>query len=115
MAVASDIVAGSITLTNGVAAFTTSGVNMQTRGVLPGWQILLDTLGLVLTINTVTGENAGTLTNLCPSAATGTFTVGNWRIRPQSDGSAVTAKARNLIDALNAQGAVAFSLMGGSL
>jgi hypothetical protein len=95
MAVAPDTTTGTITLTSGSANFTTSGTNMLTRGHLPGDEIFR--LGFVLVIATISGENAGTLTDNCPAAAAGTGPV---RIRYQPDGSRVPAQARNLIDAI---------------
>jgi len=96
MATAPDTITGTITLTSGSAAFTTSGVNMITRGHLPGDTIMHN--GFVLIIATITGENVGTLLDVCPAGAAGAAVP--VRIRFQPDGSRVAAQARNLIDLL---------------
>jgi len=99
MTVAPDTITGTITLTTGSAAFTTAGVNMLTRAHKPGDTI--KRFGLDLVIATITDENTGTLTELCPDLPAGIS--GNAtpvRIRFQPDGARVTAQARNLIDAV---------------
>jgi hypothetical protein len=99
MAVAPDTTTGTITLTTGSAAFTTAGVNMLTRAHKPGDTI--KRFGLDLVIDTITGENVGTLTEVCPTLPGGVS--GNptpVRIRFQPDGSRVPAQARALIDAV---------------
>lgn len=96
MAVAPDTTTGTITLTSGSASFTTSGTNMLTRGHKPGDTIYRN--GLVLVIDTIPSENAGTLTDVCPAGAAGVGVA--VRIRFQPDGSRVPAQARNLIDAI---------------
>jgi len=96
MATSPDTITGAITLTSGSAAFTTSGTNMLTRGHLPGDTIFRN--GFVLIIATITGENSGTLLDVCPAGAAGTAVP--VRIRFQPDGSRVAAQARNLIDIL---------------
>lgn len=98
MAVVPDTTTGTITLTSGSANFATTGTNMLTRGHKPGDTIHRN--GFVLIIDTITGENAGTLTENCPAAAAGAGVA--VRIRFQPDGSRVPAQARNLIDAIGA-------------
>jgi len=97
MATRADTTTGTITTVAGSPAFTCSGVNLVTRGHLPGDTIYNPASGLTLVIETITGENSGTLRYPCPSDANGT---NNADIRFQSDGSRVTAQARNLIDVL---------------
>lgn len=96
MAPRPDTTTGTITLTNGLTAFTTVGTNMMTRGHLPGDTIRRN--GLVLTIATITGENTGTLEDPCPAGAAGAGVP--VRIRWQADGSRVAAQTRNMIDVL---------------
>jgi hypothetical protein len=96
MAIQQDTTTGTITLTSGSTAFTTSGVNMLTRQHLPGDTIMRN--GLVLVIATISGENTGTLRDTCPAGAAGTGVP--VRIRFQPDGSRVKAESRNLIDLL---------------
>ena len=96
MAPRPDTTTGTITLTNGLTAFTTVGTQMITRGHLPGDTIRRN--GLVLTIATITGENTGTLEDPCPAGAAGSGVP--VRIRWQADGSRVAAQTRNLVDVL---------------
>lgn len=96
MAVQPDTTTGTLTTTAGSINFTTSGTQMLTRGHLPGDRFLVN--GLELQIATITGENTGTLTEVCPaSAAVSGFPV---RLRFQPDGARVAAQTRNLIDVL---------------
>lgn len=96
MATKTDTTTGTITLTSGSTAFTTVGTNMLTRGHLPGDTIMHN--GFVLVIETITGENAGTLRDPCPAGAAGAAVP--VRIRYQPDGSRVMAAARALIELL---------------
>jgi len=98
MATRTDTTTGTITLTSGSAAFTTVGTNLITRGHLPGDEIYSVATGAWLIIETITGENTGTLRYNCPAACAGTGLPVN--IRFQADGSRVSAQARNLIDKL---------------
>lgn len=50
---------GTITLTNGSAAFTTSGAALQTNGIEPGAVIACN--GFSAVVASITGENSGTL------------------------------------------------------
>ncbi len=98
MAVEPDLLAGTITLTNGSVDFTGTGTSFQLSGVRRGdeflqiegqtqWQAMVDT---------ITSNTAGTLVRPW-GGATGTY---EYRLRYQPDGSRVTAQARNLIELL---------------
>jgi hypothetical protein len=112
MAYKPDTVTGTITLTEGEAAFTTIGTNMLTRAHQPGDSIMRN--GLVLVIETIDGENAGTLRDPCPAAAAGIDVP--VRIRYQPDGSRVMAQATNLVETLGASGNLeAFAQIEGAI
>lgn len=94
MAVQPDTTTGLLTTTAGSINFTTSGTNLLTREHLPGDRFLVN--GLELQIASITDENVGTLTEVCPpNAAVSGFPV---RLRFQPDGARVAAQTRNLID-----------------
>lgn len=95
MAVLTDYSAGTITLTNGSANFTTSGAALQTAAIAAGDSIFCN--GFTAIIASITGQNAGTLTaNWAPA----TQTAQAYRIRYQADNSRYTATARDLITLL---------------
>lgn len=96
MAIQPDTTTGTLTTTSGSVNFTTVGTQLLAREHLPGDRFLVN--GLELQIATITGENAGTLTEPCPpEAAVSGFPV---RLRWQPDGARVAAQTRNLIDLL---------------
>jgi len=81
-----DYRAGTVTLTNGSKAFTTSGAALQTAGITRGDMIWAN--GLFLIIDEVTGQNSGTLADACPAGAAGTRPL---VVRYQADGSRLSA------------------------
>lgn len=92
-----DYTTGTITLTSGSAAFTTSGAALQSAGIKPGDMIIR--VGGVLVIATITGENSGTLVENCTSWQAGTNVP--LRIRPQGGASQVSAQTATLIALLS--------------
>jgi hypothetical protein len=96
MALANDYTTGTLTLTSGSANFTTSGAALQSANIRAGDQILLPAKGMVLTIASVSGQNAGTLTDACPAAAAGAGQT--YRIRFQPDASRVPAALQAVLD-----------------
>ncbi|WP_051469876.1 pyocin knob domain-containing protein [Chelativorans sp. J32] len=90
-----DYRAGTVTLTNGSKAFTTSGAALQTAGITRGDMIWAN--GLFLIIDEVTGQNSGTLADACPSGAAGTRPL---VVRYQADGSRLSAFVIQLTAAL---------------
>lgn len=98
MAVKSDLVSGTITLTNGSLAFTGTGTSFLLSDVRGGdeflqiagqtqWQAMVDT---------ITSNTAGTLVRPW-GGVTGTYA---YRLRYQPDGTRSTAQARQLIELL---------------
>lgn len=98
MAVKSDLVSGTITLTNGSLAFTGTGTSFLLSDVRGGdeflqiagqtqWQAMVDT---------ITSNTAGTLVRPW-GGASGTY---KYRLRYQPDGTRSTAQARQLIELL---------------
>lgn len=98
MGIRPDLTVGTITLTSGSATFTTSGAALIASKVAAGDTILLPAKGLMLVIDSITGENAGTLTNPCPAAAAGAGQP--LRIRYQPDGSRYSAAVQALVELL---------------
>lgn len=98
MATKPDTITGTLDLISGSINFTTVGTNLITRGHLPGDEIYVPSTGSWLIIETITGENAGTLRYPCPTACAGTGLPVTIRFQP--DGSRVKAEARNLVDEL---------------
>lgn len=107
-----DYTTGTISLTSGLANFTTSGAALEAAGIGPGDQILLPAKGLLLTIATITGQNAGTLTDPCPAAAAGSGQA--YRIRFQNDASRLSARHAALIALLSGGNAEALSGLTGA-
>lgn len=98
MATKPDTITGLITLTSGSVDFETTGTNLVTRGHLPGDEIYSAATGSWLIIETITGENEGTLRYPCPADCVGIGLPVTIRFQP--DGSRVKAEARNLVDEL---------------
>lgn len=98
MAPLPDYVTGTITLTNGSPNFTGDGTGWLAAGFREGDTILgvEDNEGVVYVIESITDNDAGTLTQDW-QGATGTYT---YRMRYLSDGQRVTAQARQLIELL---------------
>lgn len=98
MAPLPDYVTGTITLTNGSPNFTGDGTGWLAAGFREGDTILgiEDNEGVVYVIESITDNDAGTLTQDW-QGATGTYA---YRMRYLSDGQRVTAQARQLIELL---------------
>ena len=98
MAPLPDYVSGTITLTNGSAAFTGSGTGWLAASFREGDTILgiEDNPGVTYVIESITDNDAGTLTQPWDGPS-GTY---EYRMRYLSDGQRVTAQARQLIELL---------------
>jgi hypothetical protein len=81
MAILPDYTTGTITLTSGSTDFTTGGSALQSKQVRSGDMIYSPATGLFLVIDSITGENSGTLAYNCPAAAA--VTNGPLRVRPR--------------------------------
>lgn len=113
MAVLSDYVTGTITLTNGLAAFTGTGTGWLAADFKEGDTIIditgaTEYMGVVATI---TGEATGTLTKPWEGP---TLTNVAYRLRYQPDGTRATAQARQLIEILGNGNITAFASLTGS-
>lgn len=94
----SDYVAGTITLTNGLVAFTGTGTGWQAADFREGdtiFQVAGQTQWDAV-IATIASNTSGTLAQPW-GGATGTYA---YRMRYMADGARVTAQARNLIELL---------------
>lgn len=111
---ASDYVTGTITLTNGEAAFTGTGTGWAAAGFREGDTIIdvtgaTEYMGVVATID---GSGAGALTQPWEGP---TLEDVAYRMRYQGDGSRVTAQARQLIEILGGSGNLeAFAALEGA-
>ena len=112
MAILPDYTTGTITLTSGSKDFTTSGAALQSKNVRSGDYIYSTTTGLNLPIDTITGENAGTLAYDCPAAAA--VTDGPLRIRFQPDASRYTAALYDVLALLKSGSVDAFAGLTGA-
>jgi hypothetical protein len=97
MAFRPDYMTGTVTLTSGQTAFTTSGSALQSIQAQAGDSII--TKGFILPIATITGQNSGTLLDPCPAGAAGAAQPLRLRFLP--DGSRFTAAVRTLVELLN--------------
>jgi hypothetical protein len=96
MPVLSDYVAGTITLTTGVSAFTGSGTGWLSAGFREG-DTIFDVTGATEytgVIASISGEGAGALTK----AWEGPTVTAAYRMRYQADGSRATAQARAIAE-----------------
>lgn len=96
MPVLSDYVAGTITLTNGLSAFTGTGTGWLSAGFREG-DTIFDVTGATEytgVIASISGEGAGTLTK----AWEGPTVTAAYRMRYQADGSRATAQARAIAE-----------------
>lgn len=101
MAIQPDTVTGTVTFTSGSVNFTTVGTNLQTRGHIPGdWFIHPN--GKSLVIETITGQNTGTLRYPAPADCAGSGIAVT--IRWQPDGARIAAQSRNLIETIGGSG-----------
>lgn len=109
----SDYVTGTITLTNGSAAFTGTGTGWLAGGFQEG-DTIFDVTGATEymgVISTITADGAGTLTKVWEGP---TLAAVPYRMRYQPDGSRVTAQARQLIELLGNGNVLAFSTLDGT-
>jgi hypothetical protein len=112
MAILPDYTTGTITLTSGSKAFTTSGSALQSKQVRSGDMIYSPATGLFLVIDTVTSENTGTLAYNCPAAAA--VTNGPLRVRFQPDVSRYTAALYDVLALLKGGNIDAFAGLTGA-
>lgn len=108
----SDYVTGTITLTNGSAAFTGTGTGWLAGGFQEG-DTIFDVTGATEymgVIASITTDGAGTLTKNWE----GPTVTAPYRMRYQPDGSRVTAQARQLIELLGNGNLLAFSELNGA-
>lgn len=98
MTALSDYVSGTITLTNGLTAFSGTGTGWKAADFREGDTILgiEDNAGVEYVIQNISDNGAGTLTQPW-AGASGTY---SYRMRYLADGARVTAQARNLIELL---------------
>lgn len=89
---------GTLNLTSGSTAFTTTGSMLQTAAIQPGDEIITRS-GLVLIIASITGQNSGTLMQPCPAGAAGSGQP--LRIRFQPDGSRYNGATADLVQLLS--------------
>lgn len=111
MALPADYITGTITLTNGSAAFTGTGTGWLAADFREGDVILgiQDNAGAVYVVQSITGNAAGTLTQPW-AGATGTYT---YRMRYEWDSSRVSAQTRTLIELLGNGNLMALSGLTG--
>lgn len=111
MAIPSDYVSGTITLTNGSAAFTGTGTGWLAADFQEGDIILSieGAPGVVYVIASITSNTDGTLT-LPWDGPTGTY---SYRMRYEWDSSRVGARARQLIEMLGNGNLEAFAALTG--
>lgn len=105
-----DWTVGTLTLVSGSKNFTTTGSALQTAAIQAGDEIITQS-GLVLIIDTITGQNAGTLMENCPADAAGADQP--LRIRFQPDGSRYNGATADLVQRLSNGNLYAFSELNG--
>lgn len=113
MAVLSDYVSGTITLTNGEAGFTGTGTGWLSAGFREG-DVIFDVPGateFMGVIADITGEAAGVLTQPWEGPD---LTGVAYRMRYMSDGSRVSAMARQLVEQLGNGNLQAFAALLGA-
>jgi hypothetical protein len=92
MAARSDYMVGTVTLTSGSKNFTTTGASLESAFIQAG-DAILTSGGLMLIIDTITGQNSGTLRHNSPVTANNVQLV----IRFQPDGSRLPGAVRDLL------------------
>lgn len=102
---------GTLTLTSGSKNFTTAGSALQTAAIQSGDEIITRS-GNVLIIDTITGQNSGTLMENCPAAAAGAAQP--LRIRFQPDGSRYNGATADLVQLLGSGNVYEFAGLDGS-
>lgn len=110
MAIKPDWTLGTLTLTAGSTAFTTTGSALKAADI-QGGDTLMTQSGAVLVIETITGENSGTLYMPCPASAAGAAQP--LRVRYQADGSRLPAATRHLLNELSSGNVAAFAELVG--
>lgn len=113
MAIKSDYISGTLTITQGSTAFTGTGTGWRSAEFKEG-DTLIDITGATEymgVIEAITGEATGTLTKPWEGP---TLTNVPYRMRYQPDGARSTAQARNLIEILGNGNITAFALLNGA-
>lgn len=113
MAIKSDYISGTITLTNGSANFSGTGTGWQSAAFKEG-DTIIDITGATEymgVVEEITGETTGVLTK--PWEGPNLSGVA-YRLRYQPDGARSTAQARNLIEILGNGNITAFASLNGS-
>lgn len=105
-----DWTVGTLTLVGGSKDFTTTGSALETAAIQAGDEIITAS-GNVLIIADITGQNSGTLMEVCPVAAAGADQP--LRIRFQPDGSRYNGATADLIQRLSSGNLYAFSELQG--
>lgn len=110
MAIRPDWTSGTLTLVAGSKDFTTTGSALETAALQAG-DAIITVSGYVLIIETITGQNSGTLVAECPVAAAGSDQP--LRIRYQPDGSRVQGAMRMVRELLTSGNLEAFAALVG--
>src|SRR5215217_1655155 len=113
MAIKSDYISGTLTVTQGSILFTGTGTGWESAGFKEG-DTLIDITGATEymgVIESITGEATGTLTKAWEGP---TLSNVPYRMRYQPDGARSTAQARNLIEILGNGNITAFALLNGA-
>ncbi|MCF7645044.1 hypothetical protein KQ944_07815 [Bacillus subtilis] len=110
MAIRPDWTSGTLTLVAGSKDFTTTGSALETAALQAG-DAIITVSGYVLIIETITGQNSGTLVAECPVAAAGGDQP--LRIRYQPDGSRVQGAMRMVRELLTSGNLEAFAALAG--
>ncbi len=105
-----DWTVGTLTLVAGSKDFTTAGSALEAAAIQGGDEIITAS-GHTLIIDTITGQNAGTLMENCPAGAAGAGQ--SLRIRFQPDGSRYNGATADLIRLLGSGNVYAFSELVG--
>lgn len=113
MAIKSDYISGTLTITQGSTAFSGTGTGWESAGFKEG-DTLIDITGATEymgVIEAITGERAGILTKAWEGPS---LVDVPYRMRYQPDGARSTAQARNLIEILGNGNITAFATLQGS-
>lgn len=113
MAIKSDYISGTLSLSNGSKNFTGTGTGWSSAGFKEG-DTIIDVTGATEymgVIESITGETTGTLTKNWEGP---TLSGVAYRMRYQPDGARSTAQARNLIEILGNGNITAFASLSGA-
>lgn len=113
MAIKSDYISGTLSITTGSLNFTGTGTGWNSAGFKEG-DTIIDITGATEymgVIESITGETTGVLTKPWEGP---TLTNVAYRMRYQPDGSRSTSQARNLIEILGNGNLTAFAMLDGS-